>query len=46
VLGILLHELQRGDDEPNRAAANLRGLLRDLPRYLSEAASLIRLHQE
>jgi len=41
VLGILLHELQRGEDEPKRAAANLRGLLRDLPRYLSEAVSVI-----
>ena len=41
LLGILLHELQRGDDEPRRAAANIRGLLRETPRYLSEAASLI-----
>ena len=41
LLGILLHELQRGDDEPKRAAANTRGLLRDAPRYLLEAASLI-----
>jgi len=42
LLGILLHELQRGDDEPKRAAANIRGLLRDTPRYLSEAGSLIK----
>jgi uncharacterized protein (DUF885 family) len=41
VLGILLHELQRGDDEPKRARANLRGLLRETPRYLTEAASLM-----
>lgn len=41
VLGILLHELQRGDDEPKRAAANIRGLLRETPRFLSESASLI-----
>lgn len=41
VLSLLLHELMRGDDEAARAAANLRGLLRDMPRYLSEAASLI-----
>jgi len=40
LLGILLHELQRGADEPRRAAANIRGLLRATPRYLDEAASL------
>ena len=31
VLSLLLHELMRGDDEPARAAANLRGLLRAKP---------------
>ncbi|HMJ91398.1 MAG TPA: DUF885 family protein, partial [Candidatus Acidoferrum sp.] len=41
VLGIFLHELQRGDKEPKRAATNIRGLLRETPRYLHEAASLI-----
>jgi uncharacterized protein (DUF885 family) len=41
VLGIHLHELQRGEDEPKRAAANLRGLLRETPRHLAEAASII-----
>ena len=41
VLGVLLHELQRGEDEPKRAAANLRSLLRHTPRHLEEAASLI-----
>jgi uncharacterized protein (DUF885 family) len=41
VLGIMLHELQRGDDEPQRAGRNLRSLLRETPRYLSEAAGLI-----
>ncbi len=41
LLGILLHELQRGADEPRRATANLRGLLRATPRYLEEAAALV-----
>jgi uncharacterized protein (DUF885 family) len=41
VLGILLHELQRGDDEPARAAANLRSLLRQTPRYLAEARTQV-----
>ncbi|HVY70933.1 MAG TPA: DUF885 domain-containing protein [Verrucomicrobiae bacterium] len=41
VLNILLHELQRGDDEPARAARNLRALLRATPRYLEQSASLI-----
>jgi len=41
LLGILLHELQRGADEPQRAATNLRGLLRATPRYLDESSSLV-----
>lgn len=41
LLGLLLHELQRGDDEPERGAANVRGLLKDTPRFLEETASLI-----
>jgi uncharacterized protein (DUF885 family) len=41
VLHVMLHELQRGDDEPERAAANLRSLLRQTPRYLGEAIRLI-----
>ncbi len=41
VLGIYLHELQRGDDEPARAAKNLRSLLKLTPRFLTEAATLI-----
>jgi uncharacterized protein (DUF885 family) len=41
LLGILLHELQRGDDEPKRAARNIRGLLRETPQFLEESASLI-----
>ena len=41
VLNILLHELQRGEEEPARVARNLRSLLRQTPRHLAEAASLI-----
>jgi uncharacterized protein (DUF885 family) len=41
ILGILLHELQRGEDEPQFVARNLRSLLKQTPRYLDEAASLI-----
>src|SRR5664279_5494832 len=41
-LNILLHELQRGDDEPRRAAANLRSLLRQAPDFLDEAAVVVR----
>ncbi len=42
LLNILLHELQRAEDEPARAVRNLRSLLRQAPRYLGEAATLIR----
>jgi len=41
VLSVLLHELQRGDDEPDRAAGNLRSLLRAAPRFLDESAALV-----
>jgi uncharacterized protein (DUF885 family) len=41
VLGALLHELQRGEDEPAVVAKNLRSLLRETPQYLTEAATLI-----
>lgn len=41
VLQMLLHELQRGDDEPARAAGNLRSLLAETPRFLAESATLI-----
>jgi uncharacterized protein (DUF885 family) len=41
VFGILLHELQRGEDEPERAARNLRSLLKEIPKYLEEAESMI-----
>ena len=42
VFGILLHELQRGDDEPRRAARNLRSLLRQIPAFLKDASAIIR----
>ena len=42
LLNILLHELQRGDDEPRRAARNLRSLLRHAPDFLDEAAPVVR----
>jgi uncharacterized protein (DUF885 family) len=42
LLGILLYELQRGDDEPPRAAANLRSLLKQAPGFLAEAAQVVR----
>ena len=42
LLNILLHELQRGDDEPQRAARNLRSLLRQAPDFLDEAAAVVR----
>ena len=41
VFGILLHELQRGEDEPSRAKRNVRGVLREAPIYLLKAARLI-----
>src|SRR5436309_6384553 len=41
LFNILLHELQRGENEPARAARNLRSLLREIPRYLNEATTLL-----
>lgn len=41
VLNVVFHELQRGDDEPARAARNLRSVLQQAPDYLAEAATLI-----
>src|SRR5258708_5609200 len=32
LLNVLLHELQRGEDEPERAARSIRSLLREAPR--------------
>lgn len=40
VMNLLLHELQRGEDEPRRARENLRAVLRAAPAYLREAARL------
>src|ERR1019366_3929057 len=42
LLNILLHELQRGDEEPRRAARNLRSLLKQAPDFLDEAAAVVR----
>ena len=41
VFGVLLHELQRGEDEPARARRNVRGLLKETPRYLAQSAKMI-----
>src|SRR5690349_622719 len=42
LLNILLHELMRGDDEPGRAARNLRSLLKQAPDFLDQAAATVR----
>lgn len=42
LLGILFHELRRGYQKPNRAAANLRSLLKQSPEFLAEAAESLR----
>ena len=42
VLSILLKELQRGEDTPRRAAANLRSLLKQAPAFLEEAAACLK----
>lgn len=41
LLEILLHELQRGDEHPARAAKNLRSLLKQTPSFLAEAAEAV-----
>ncbi len=41
ILNLLLHELQRGEDEPRRAAANVRSLLEQIPDNLRDAAALV-----
>lgn len=41
VLNILLHELQRGDDEPQAVARHLRSLLAETLKFLKEAVTLI-----
>jgi uncharacterized protein (DUF885 family) len=42
VLGALLRELLRADEELQRGAGNIRSLLKETPRYLSGAAECIR----
>ena len=41
LFGALLHELQRGEDEPARARRNVRALLEQAPIYLRQAARLV-----
>jgi len=41
LMNVLLHELIRGDDEPKRAATNIRSLLDKTLRFLDEAITLI-----
>lgn len=41
LLNLLLHELQRGDDELARAAKNIRAILKAAPRYLAEDAAVV-----
>ena len=41
LFGALLHELQRGEDEPARARRNVRALLEQAPKYLRQAARLV-----
>lgn len=41
LLNLLLHELQRGDGEPKRAASNIRSLLRQAPDYLDASLELL-----
>lgn len=40
VMNLLLHELQRGEEDPARARANLRSILKATPDHLREAAAL------
>src|SRR5687768_10788777 len=40
VMNVLPHELIRGDDEPKRAASNIRSLLDKTPPFLDEAITL------
>src|SRR5579859_4570421 len=41
LLGVLFHELRRGQDHPRRAAVNLRSLLKAAPEFLDEAAGVL-----
>src|SRR5947209_6238131 len=42
LLHVMLHELMRGDDQPKRAARNLRALLKRAPDFLDEASGLVK----
>src|SRR6267142_638209 len=42
LLNSLLYELMRGDEEPQRAARNLRSLLGQAPDFLDGAAAVVR----
>ena len=42
LFGVLLHELQRGEDEPVRAGQNIYNLLEQAPRFLRRSAKLVR----
>ena len=41
LFGVLLHELQRGEDESTRAKRNIRALLKKAPRYLLQSSKMI-----
>ena len=41
IFDFLLREIQRGETEPKRAAKNIRSLLSETPRYLTQATKLI-----
>ena len=42
LFSILLHELQRGDEQPARASRNLRSLLKQAPDFLSQSGKVLR----
>ena len=41
VFGVLLHELQRGEDEPARARRNIESVLKEAPRFLRKASGIV-----
>ncbi len=42
LFGVLLQELQRGEDEPARAKRNIHNLLKESQRYLRQSAKLVK----
>lgn len=42
IFNILLHELQRGHDQPARAAKNIRSLLKQTPAFLADAVTSLK----